>query len=223
MVRPCVYNRAQLDDAILAVLSEAAARGERAPSLIEIGRTVHCRKDTAGAAIRRLAEAGRIDIRGSKGAPSYLIVGTGQQTTVFRPGRPPTTATVKRSGNLTPGQRETLSIARQLARDGREICAAVIAPRVGLTRQTTLSRLVRLAGNGYLRPTRPGHFALVDTEQRKREEPQPIVDTVVIDGREIRRTRYPAMMADGALHFGCGFGHGAAMGDGSFRNMGRAA
>jgi len=209
MARPCIYDHAELDEGVYLILRDVAARGDRAPSLIEIGRILHRRKDTIGGSIKRLDAAGRIQIRGARNTPSYFIPETGRETTRVRAGRPPTSDTVKRDGALTSGQRQVLAVARQLDRQGVEICAANIGPKINLPAGAALSRLTRLAGNGYLRPLRPGYFALVDAEQRKREEPQPIVDTVEIDGRQVRRTRYPAMLADGACQFGCGLGRGS--------------
>lgn len=222
MARPILYDRPALDDAVFGQISEAASRGARSPSIRDIGLAVRARRETVRASLERLKASGRLVDRGAVKAPAWFIPETGRETARVRVGRPPSVHNRKGGGTgLTPGQREVLSIARQLARQGIEICAANIADRVGLTREGTLSRLVRIAGNGYLRPLAPGRFALVNVEQRKREEPQPV--TTVVDG--VRITRYPPMIAEGALLYGCGSGRGlvSLSETGGRRVTGRAA
>lgn len=209
MVRPLVYDRAALDAAVFAQINDAANRGARAPSTRNIGLAIHARREAVRASLARLVAAGRIVDRGAVKAPAWLVPETGRETARTSVGRPPSAHNRKGGGtNLTPSQREVLSVARQLARQGIEICAATVAPRIGRTREGALSRLHRVAGNGYLRPTDPGRFELVDAETVKRAAPQPVTDVIEIDGRPIRRTRYPAMIAEGALLYGCGAGRG---------------
>lgn len=161
MARPILYDRPALDDAVFGQISEAASRGARSPSIRDIGLAVRARRETVRASLERLKASGRLVDRGAVKAPAWFIPETGRETARVRVGRPPSVHNRKGGGTgLTPGQREVLSIARQLARQGIEICAANIADRVGLTREGTLSRLVRIAGNGYLRPLAPGRWCL---------------------------------------------------------------
>jgi hypothetical protein len=216
-----VRDQSEIDEAVFAHIKDAAAKGDRAPSILNMSKAIHVRRDAVRTAQERLTESGRIVYRGVHKAPAWLVPETGRETARVGVGRPPISGrdTKDRNG-LTPGQREVLSIARQLAGQGLEICAANIADRVGLTREGTLSRLTRIAGNGFLRPLAPGRFALVDVEKRKREAPQPVT-TIRPDG--VRVTVYPSMIADGALLFGSGLGRGsvAMASGGSQRRAGR--
>lgn len=222
MARPLLYDRPALDAAVFALISDAASRGDRVPSILDISKATHVRRETVRTTIERLAEAGRIVDRGAFKAPAGFVPETGRETARVRVGRPASGRDVKDRNGLTPGQREVLSIARQLARQGLEICAATVAPRIGLTREGALSRLHRVAGNGHLRPTEPGKFVLVDAAAVQRAAPQPVT-TIRADG--IRVTRYPPMIADGALLYGCGSGRGmVGLSEcGGRRTSGRAA
>ena len=114
------------------------------------------------------------------------------------PNRSLTNFTTKPTNDLTPNQRQALSIARQLDREGRPIWIQTVADRRRITHGAARDRLDRVASRGYLLRTAPGYYELAEAASAPIEDPT-VLRVEYRDG--VKVTIYAPAHAQGSTTF----------------------